>query len=200
MDPLLSRAAAALTLLASTALQAGEAAPAQPRFISGYLAQNSSDRLNEIIRKPPPAWQSSYLAALTWGRAIGGGETIRWEVEGQLVRHWGMQRNLETNVVLIARWMRFPWDHIVDTRFAFGEGLSYASRLPHVEPRAGREDERTVRLLNYLLVEWEFMLPANEASQWSVFTRIHHRSGVAGIFGNVKGGSNFVGLGLRYTY
>jgi hypothetical protein len=175
--------------------------PHKPRYVTAYVAQNSSDRLIDIVRSPPPATQSSYLAAITYGRTLGEGRFIRWEVEGQLVQHWGMQSHQELSAALVARWMHFPWDHWIDTRFAFGEGLSYASDLPAVEPRAGREGERTARLLNYLLVEWEFMLPQREAhSQWSVFTRIHHRSGVAGIFGNVRGGSNFVGVGVRYTY
>lgn len=124
---------------------------------------------------------------------------MRWELEGQIVRHSGMQDHWETNAVVVARWMNFPWDHWLDTRFAFGEGLSYAWQVPELEPRGDEPGEgRSNRLLNYLLVELEFVVPGQP--EWSAYTRIHHRSGVNGLFGGVQGGSNFVGLGVRYTF
>jgi hypothetical protein len=38
------------------------------------------------------------------------------------------------------------------------------------------------------------------AGRWSGFLRIHHRSGAFGLYGDVRGGSNFVGLGARYRF
>jgi hypothetical protein len=34
---------------------------------------------------------------------------------------------------------------------------------------------------------------------WSVFARIHHRSGIFGLLSDARG-SNFVGLGVRLRY
>jgi hypothetical protein len=98
---------------------------------------------------------------------------------------------------VVARWTRFPWDDVLDTSVAFGQGVSFASKVPEVEPRADR-DEESRRLLNYLMVEVALAPPGD--SRWSAVTRIHHRSGVFGLYGGVNGGSNFVGLGVRYRF
>jgi hypothetical protein len=190
------RAAALLAAFACTPALAGAAE--RPTHLAVYVAQYSPQRLVDILSERPQ-FGSSHLAAVAWSRSLSEAErSLRWEVEGQFVQHAGRQSHQEVNAVIVARWMRFPWDHRLDTRVAFGEGLSYASRTPAIEPRAQRPDEESVRLLNYLLLEIEVVVPRRE--RWSVFTRIHHRSGVAGIFGNVQGGSNFIGLGARYRY
>ncbi len=162
--------------------------------LSIYAAQSATDRLAEILRTTSADLQDSYLLSVAYGRSFREGRSVRWEWEGQLVRHTGMQRHGELNAVLIIRWMRFPWDSYIDTRVAFGEGLSHATREPAIEPRAQRPDEDSTRTLNYLLLEVEAKRPL---SQWSGFLRIHHRSGIAGLFDGVHGGSNFVGLGVR---
>ena len=165
--------------------------------ISVYVAQYSPDRLLEILREYSPDFESSYLATVAYSRFLIDGHWIRWELEGQLVQHWGQQSHQELNGAIVARWLRFPWDRFLDTSLAVGEGLSIASRVPPLEPRSGPTEGESTRLLNYLLVELEFAPPQD--SPWSAFVRIHHRSGIYGIFGNIKGGSNFIGLGLRYT-
>ncbi len=173
----------------------GEASQYHAAF---YWARNSPDRFMDIITRLSPEFRSSYLVALAFGRTLCHWKSIRFEVEGQGVLHTGMQKHLETNVVAVARWMDFPWDRFVDTRFAFGEGLSYAFRRPYLEPRKDPEAEKSVRLLNYLMVELEFVLPG--LFQWSQFIRVHHRSGAVGLFGGVAGGSNFIGTGIRYSF
>jgi len=89
------------------------------------------------------------------------------------------------------RWTLFPWDRFVDTSIAVGEGLSYATSRPRIENRG-----EAARLLNYLMFEME--LTPLQDSPWSLVGRIHHRSGVFGIFGGVRGGSNFIMIGVRY--
>jgi DNA-binding NarL/FixJ family response regulator len=54
------------------------------------------------------------------------------------------------------------------------------------------------RLLNYLLAEIELVRPC--LPQWSTFIRVHHRSGMFGMYGGVEGGSNFIGAGIRYYF
>jgi hypothetical protein len=198
-DPAGQRCGRAARLLAVVAfLPSICAAGERPSHLAFYAAQYTPQRLVDILTERPKSG-SSHLAALAWSRSLSDADrSLRWEVEGQLVQHTGQQSHQEINVAIVARWMRFPWDHWLDTRVAFGEGLSYATRVPPIEPRAARPDETSVRLLNHLLLEIEVALPQRE--RWSVFTRIHHRSGVAGIFGNVRGGSNFIGLGARYRY
>ena len=167
-------------------------------YISAYWAKNSPDRFMDIITRFSPEFRSTYLIAGTIGYKAYQWRSIRFDVEGQGVLHTGMQDHLETNVAVIARWMDFPWDRWLDTRIAFGEGLSYAFRTPPIEPRRDPDEGTSARLLNYLMVEVEFVIPRHE--RWSKFVRLHHRSGAAGVFGGVEGGSNFIGTGIRYAF
>lgn len=167
-------------------------------YFSAYWAKNSPDRFMDIIRYLNPEFRKSYLISVTGGHIIQRKESFNIEFEMQSVLHYGKQHHLEINSVIIARWMNFPWDKWLDTRIAFGEGLSYAFRIPHLEPRKDPLAEESARLLNYLLLELEFILPG--CKNLSTFIRIHHRSGVLGLFSGVIGGSNFIGTGLRYYF
>lgn len=167
-------------------------------YISAYWAKNSPDRFMDIITRFSPEFRSSYLVAGSIGYSVHRWGSFRFDLEGQGVLHTGMQDHPETNIVVIARWMDFPWDRWLDTRIAFGEGLSYAFQTPPIEPRRDPDESTSARLLNYLMVELEFVIPRHE--RWSKFVRLHHRSGAAGIFGGVEGGSNFIGTGIRYSF
>ena len=189
-------ALAAALLLAPLAWTSAHAADGR-NFLSVYAARNSSDRLVDILRLRAATNDDAWLGAAAWGFVFARGTHTRWELEGQIVRHGGLQDHWEANVVAAVRWMDFPWDEYVDTRIAFGNGISYASEVPPIEPRGDvDDDEQSRRLLNYTMVEVEFTSPP--PAPWSTFIRVHHRSGVFGAFGNVRGGSNFVGIGLRY--
>jgi len=118
-----------------------------------------------------------------------------FELEGQVAKHFGDQDHWEFNGLVVARWLPFPWDHVIDTSLAVGEGLSYATETPEVEAR--RHDE-TSKLLDYLMFEIAFSLPS--LPEWSLITRIHHRSGAFGLFDGVHGASNAWGVGLRYAF
>lgn len=168
--------------------------------VSVYGAVNFEERIVDLVRELSPTFQSSYLYAVTWVRPWAESRHVRWEIEGQLARHSGMQQLWEINVVPIARWKTTPWDGFVDTRFAVGWGLSWASEVPPIEPRQEEEsgEGESARLLSYNLFEVEFMPP--EHQEWSGFVRLHHRSGVGGLFGGVEGGSNFLAVGLRHYF
>ncbi len=93
----------------------------------------------------------------------------------------------------------FPWERVVSTRIGFGEGVSYAWRVPDVERQWARDhDDETNRLMNYLDVSLDLNLGdviRNESARaCTVGVVISHRSGVFGlvdIFGNVHNGSNY---------
>jgi len=165
------------------------------RYVSAYVAQHSPDRMIDILNTLNPSWQSSYLGAVTWGYVFARTGWFRWEVEGQLVRHTGMQHHWETNAVAAVRLMSMPWDRWLDTRLSVGNGLSWASEEPRLEPRGEPDEGDSAQLLNYTKVELEVTMP--DSKRWSTFLRLHHRSGIMGTFSDVKGGSNFIGLGLR---
>ncbi len=194
-------AAFSLAALPGEMVTADESEVASPHpeghYIAVYVGQSATRRLNEIITQAATERQNSYLIAAGHGRILRPGTRWRMEAEGQAVKHFGLQDHFEFNAVLVARWMRFPWDPVLDTRIAVGEGLSWATQEPPIEPRAGNDNRGSARLLNYLMLEIEAKPPA---SQWSGFFRIHHRSGIFGVFGGVHGGSNFLALGIRRYY
>lgn len=122
---------------------------------------------------------------------------VQWELEGVAVTHFGEQHHAEVAAAIAVRWVTFPWDTYIDTSLAFGSGLSYATEEPVVEAREN-PDTGATRLLHYLLVEMAFEVP--RAPRWSIVTRIHHRSGVWGLFDGVGRASNFLAIGLRYRF
>jgi hypothetical protein len=195
------RAFAAL-LLAACALGAGPALAAErsDRALSVYGAVYSPNRLVEILGIRGGTVRlddASGLLAVAISQEVGRtGTVLEWSVEGQLVQHFGVQRHQEVNAVFIVRWVRFPWDRHVHTSLGFGQGLSYAFREPEFEPRRDADLDSS-KLLNYLLVEVAAGAPD---SHWHGFVRVHHRSGVFGLYGDVHGGSNFIGVGFRYRF
>ena len=109
----------------------------------------------------------------------------------------------QVNVYMKAFYWGFPWSKSVRTRIGFGAGLSYAQAVPFVEARSQAERGRnTSKLLQYLD-------PTVDVSVGDLFgsKRLHetyfgvgvsHRSGIFGmaqLFENVNGGSNYI-----YTY
>ncbi|MEZ4599751.1 MAG: hypothetical protein R2940_08180 [Syntrophotaleaceae bacterium] len=152
------------------------------------------DTLRETLS--PSEYADSYVSALIVNKEIKDiGRHLRLEGEGQVVKHWGLQDHFEFNALIGLRWLTFPWDRYLDTSFAIGEGLSYATDDPEIEVE---KHDRTSRLLNYLMFELALQVP--QQTEWTLFARIHHRSGVFGLFDGMSGGSNVVGAGVRYTF
>src|SRR3990167_5357028 len=93
------------------------------------------------------------------------------------------------------RWANFPWNHIINTSFALGEGISYDTSIPSVEKK---ENSHTKRLLNLMIVEVTVALPNHPRLQ--LIGRIHHRSGAYGLYHAGNTGSNDLALGIRYLF
>jgi hypothetical protein len=97
------------------------------------------------------------------------------------------------------RWANFPWNNYVNTSFAIGEGISYATSYPSVERRGNKHEEyNNKRLLNYLMLEGSFAAP--RCPRLQLVLRVHHRSGVFGLYHAGNSGSNVIGLGIRYLF
>lgn len=138
----------------------------------------------------------SYLLALALSRRVYSYKRyIDFEVEANVAKHFGEQHNWEFNGLITARWLLFPWNKYLNTTIAIGQGLSYATEIPDLETRFHDE---TSQLLIFSMYELTLSLP--KVPRWILVTRIHHRSGLGGLFGDVHGASNSVGLGLRYRF
>jgi hypothetical protein len=158
--------------------------------------------LGETTFNIPGNFESNYIHGIALSRELRRTKThFSWELEGMFAKHHGKHKtgyqNYEEFVLAIfLRYHTFPWDHIIDTSFAIGEGLSLTSKTPERESQ--RDDSESQPLLNYLAIELAFRIPKYPKA--SMVYRIHHRSGVFGLFGGVKGASDFYMLGLRYNF
>jgi hypothetical protein len=117
------------------------------------------------------------------------------EIEGQIAKYFGDQSNWEFDLVAYFRWLLFPWNEYLDTSFAAGAGLSYATSVPAIEAKLYND---TSQFLGALMFEFAFSLP--HVPQWSLVTGIHHRSGAGGVFDGVRGASNAWVIGIRYSF
>jgi len=167
--------------------------PEHPWFVALLGGEYSGSQLLEI-----PA-RSDLRDSYTFGVSVSKQfaqltRYMRWEVELQALKHFGEQTNWEFTGSVNLRWVVFPWNEYVETTAAIGEGLSWATQIPALE-KADPTNSDNSQLLNYILVEVTFAVPA---SPWSLVTRIHHRSGVWGLFGH--SGSNVLEAGIRYRF
>lgn len=167
------------------------------RHITFYGAIMTDGALADMVTLKADLDREYKFAVIAVGEKIGNlYSKIDFELEGQIARHFAGQRLWEFNALIVARWLYFPWNDTVKTSFAVGEGLSYASETPAFEEKD--HGEKTNAFLNYLMFEFAFALP--QCPRWSLVTRIHHRSGIYGLFNGVYGASNAIGLGIRYHF
>ena len=182
--------------LAGNILAAG-ADEKRDKYVSLYAGQFSNTALNEIVRFGVDL-ENTYVYVFSLGKEMGRwDDKLALELEGQVGAYSGGQSHMETNGAFVLRWLLFPWDRWLDTSFAFGNGLSWASKDPPLEIREGNE-HRTSQFLYYILVEMAFAVPQHQ--DWDVFVRIHHRSSVFGLIDGLYTASNFLGLGVRYHF
>ena len=93
----------------------------------------------------------------------------------------------------------FPWSQYVNTRFGFGQGLSWVDQIPALEQRdLEKKNPNTSRLLCYLDVSIDFsigdLIRYKPLKDTYLGFAVIHRSGIFGtadIFGGVDGGSNY---------
>ena len=117
------------------------------------------------------------------------------ELEGQVNKFFGDQDNWEFDFFGYIRWLPFPWDRYLDTSFAAGAGLSYATSVPEIEVKNQGD---SAKFLGALSFEFTFALPS--IPQWNLVAGIHHRSGAGGTFSGVRTASNGLNIGIRYWF
>ena len=104
----------------------------------------------------------------------------------------------QVNPFIMARWSDFPWNNYLRTTVAFAEGLSFSSEVPATEIDLNRPNRDYKKLVNYLAAEVTFSLPKRK--DWELVYRLHHRSGVFGLFGADNSGSTAMGVGIRHYF
>jgi hypothetical protein len=130
---------------------------------------------------------------------------LNFSLEADVGKHYGIMNHWEGNLLFVAK-IKNIYD--LPFHFSMGEGISYASKTPTLENASKGYDTlrnrtnytfeiETKPLLNYLMMEFEF--GSLESSFPRVFFRIHHRSGVFGLYCDFPPGcgSNYLTYGLR---
>lgn len=120
-----------------------------------------------------------------------------------LLRH--NERDLQPDLWQVNAYMKvfywgFPWSGSVRTRIGFGAGLSYAQAIPFAEAQSQAERGRnTSKLLQYLDptidVSVGDLLGSKKLHETYFGLGVSHRSGIFGmaqLFDNVNGGSNYI--------
>jgi hypothetical protein len=186
-----SALAGAIALLA---LASGPAAFAENDWAVTLLGgQYSGSKLLDLPGQVD--FKDSYTVGLSLAyQFVDWGPHMRWELEGQILKHVGEQEHVELVSSINVRWVTFPWNRYLDTTVAFGGGLSWATEVPVLE-RRDPDNSDAAALLHYLMLEASVGLPN---SRWSVVARVHHRSGIFGLFSH--SGSNVLSAGLRYRF
>ncbi len=167
-----------------------------PYAVSAFGGTTLDNTWDDVFLSPGAIefTDSNLAGAAVSARVAAPLDGLSFEIEGQIVRHFGGQTHWEVNApVAVARWSRFPWNETLRSSAAFGLGLSMASETPAQEVE-NEGDSRQV--MAYWMIEVELAAPE---SPWSVIGRLHHRSTAYGVFGE-DGGSNALVMGLRRRF
>jgi hypothetical protein len=165
--------------------------------ITGFLGLSASDSdLHELIAQPWQADGEYGFTGIALSREVARfHEAFSIEIEIGAGGRFGSDYDAaEAWLAAFLRYDRFPWNDVVRTTVAVSTGVNVISHLP---PDEVGEDDNS-RLLHYFSPEITFALPDHPNNE--LVLRWHHRSGVFGTFGGVRGGSNVVALGLRHRW
>ncbi len=193
-----------------------------------YGGPYSSTDLLPIVLRAKTDYKDSNIAV--FGASVPLETNIRFinfEAELNVGKHWGLMNHYETNGLVMAR---IPNLFGIPLSFAMGEGLSLASENPKLENQkkgfffndiytdyftgslllANQPDLFLItkiqndtiesrNLLNFISMELDYGFPKWESFP-RIFMRIHHRSGVFGLYcpPDPACGSNFVTYGFKF--
>jgi hypothetical protein len=184
----------------SVATAGGTAADTEQKWLLTLVnGVHTTRTIGKATFNIPGQFTDHYLHGLALSRELGHFRRhFVLEAEGMLA--WHRDRRLlvhqdytEATVAALVRYRSLPWDHLLPASIAVGNGLSFTSARPKVEEDI--RGHRARHLLNYIALELAVGLPWGEGLELAY--RLHHRSGVFGLFGGVKGASDFYLLGLR---
>ncbi|MBT9384167.1 hypothetical protein KM176_09875 [Pseudooceanicola sp. CBS1P-1] len=195
----------ALALL-PVAAQAGET-PWRVGIFEGQWAATRLPLLPYNLVTGGLSFRDSYLTSVIVSRQVGEADLrvpgtalglagVRFELEGTLSRHSGLQDHDEATLGVMTR-SRDYTGRAGAISLGWANGLSWAFSPPDYEYGVdGVRGEKTRQLQYYMGFEAEYT-PVG-AQHFSLFARLHHRSGIYGVISPSKTGSNILGVGLRW--
>ncbi len=180
--------------------------PASSWDLSLYYGLFSETDLLPIVLRQDTNYKQSYIYSASLSRPID--YKLRFldlGFEANLTKHDGIMHHWETNFFYTAKLSEI---FNLPVSFSVGEGMSIASENPKLENKdiginffnltIQKDPIQSSSVLNFVMVEMEFGKMSWEYPR--IFMRIHHRSGVFGLYcpPDPACGSNFVSYGLRY--
>ena len=163
-------------------------------FLTIYGGAHAQENIEDVLTFQAEFEDNDYIVVAALAREFWRyKDYISFEAEGQIGKHFNNDTFWEFNALIIGRWHLFPWDKYLDTSLAVGDGISHYTEVSKVEKA---DDEDSQRTINYLLFELALGLP--QYPRWDVVLRIHHRSGIFGVYEG--GGSNYVTSGFKFSF
>jgi hypothetical protein len=176
---------------------------------TGQGVNHSLPELPKIILRGDLEWEPSYFTSLSLSKDFGTLGEHSSAIEKTFFRHveqsvevvWAQHHGLQNNSELgIAYMLRTPDLNLgpVSVDLAAGVGLSHAFGTPSYEdgPFANPDKRYRTQLLGLYELEWKI----RKLENFSLVTRIHHRSGAYGLIAPRNVGSNFLAIGVRYDF
>lgn len=150
-------------------------------------------------------WVKVRFIGASYSRRIGTlrdvfgswGESFAIEAEAGAGLRFGSESLGEFWGAAYLRFDAFPWNDIVYTTIAGSLGLNQLTRSSPYERRRNSGGNNS-NLLHYFAPEITIADPDNKDLE-AVF-RLHHRSGVFGLFNGVSTGSNILTIGVRKRF
>jgi hypothetical protein len=169
----------------------------KPYAVHFFGGQNFDEYLSDFFKGGGYGqYNDAYLAGAAASKRFATWNSISIEIEGGVGQHFGAYDATELWSAVFFRFHAFPWNKYVYTTAAASVGLSYLSNVPQIEKR--KNDGRGSHLLHYFAPEITFALP--EHKDIELVFRLHHRSGVAGLFNGVRDATNVPTVGFRFRY
>ena len=184
-----------LAVILTTLIPLGSANAQRDWAATLYTGRLTDETLGNVIRADFKMEDAYWVGLGLTRRIYSYRHYFDLELEGQVNRFFGDQDNWEFDFLGYIRWLPFPWDRYLDTSFAAGAGLSYATSVPEIEVKNQGD---TAKFLGALSFEFTFALPS--IPLWNLVAGIHHRSGAAGTFSDVRSASNGLDIGIRFWF
>lgn len=197
MSTILIRAQRALQLALLSIMLTATACAAEPEYaLNLYGAKMANNNWQDFFSNTDDLdFIDAQMLVMSLAKRVGRHKTLlSYEIEGQLVKHDGIQRHWELNALGTLRWEPFWWDRHLDTSVAFGMGPSFATEKPQAEIR--NEGDSQQWMLYWML---ELALTWPQQPNVAFITRLHHRSEGYGLVAE-NGGSNALAFGLKYRF
>ena len=119
------------------------------------------------------------------------------ELEAGVGRRFSGEDNWEFWTAAAVRWHDFPWNDVVKTTLGVAFfGPNYSTRISDHE--ASRNGGKKTHWMNFFAPEVTLAHP--DFPQAALLIRLHHRSGLAGLYNDTTSGSTFLSVRTRYFF